>query len=58
MCHVVRRRIGTPKGSRVLGPFRQAVVVLRWFRDRARVHCLARDAGISHATEGYFAMPT
>lgn len=28
-----RRRIGTPKGSRALGPFRQAVLVLRWFRD-------------------------
>lgn len=26
-----RRRIGTPKGSRVLGCFRQAVLVLRWF---------------------------
>jgi hypothetical protein len=47
-----RRRIGTPKGSRALGPCRQAVLVLRWFRDRACVHCLARDAGISQAT-GY-----
>lgn len=45
-----RRRIGTPKGSRVLGPFRQAVLVLRWFRDRSCVHCLARDAGVSQAT--------
>jgi hypothetical protein len=47
-----RRRIGTPRGSRKLSPFRQAVLVLRWFRDRACVHCLARDAGISQAT-GY-----
>lgn len=47
-----RRRVGTPKGSRVLGPFRQAVLVLRWFRERGCVHCLARDAGISQAT-GY-----
>ena len=47
-----RRRIGTPKGSRALGPFRQAVLVLRWFRDRGCVHCLARDVGISQAT-GY-----
>ncbi|WP_128429443.1 transposase family protein [Streptomyces cyaneus] len=47
-----RRRIGTPRGSRVLGPFRQAVLVLRWFRERGCVHCLARDAGISQAT-GY-----
>ncbi|GAA0682636.1 hypothetical protein GCM10010193_40480 [Kitasatospora atroaurantiaca] len=27
-----RRRIGTPKGSRAPGPFRQAVLVPRWFR--------------------------
>lgn len=47
-----RRRITTPKGSRALGPFRQAVLVLRWFRERGCVHCLARDAGISQAT-GY-----
>jgi hypothetical protein len=47
-----RRALGTPKGSRALGPFRQAVLVLRWFRERACVHCLARDAGVSQAT-GY-----
>ncbi|MGG2464641.1 transposase family protein [Streptomyces sp. RGM 3693] len=47
-----RRRIGTPKGSRALGPYRQAVLVLRWFRERGCVHCLARDAGVSQAT-GY-----
>lgn len=47
-----RRALGTPKGSRALGPFRQAVMVLRWFRERGCVHCLARDAGISQAT-GY-----
>ncbi len=47
-----RRWIGTPKGSRALGLFRQAVLVLRWFRTRGCVHCLARDAGISQAT-GY-----
>lgn len=47
-----RRRIGTPKGSRALGPFRQTVLVLRWFRKRGRVHCPARDAGVSRAT-GY-----
>ncbi|WP_406209652.1 IS5/IS1182 family transposase [Streptomyces sp. NBC_01017] len=47
-----RRRIGTPKSSRALGPFRQAVLVLRWFREGSCVHCLARDAGISQAT-GY-----
>ncbi|MFW6694742.1 transposase family protein [Streptomyces sp. MAR4 CNX-425] len=47
-----RRRIGTPRRSRALGPFRQAVLVLRWFRQRACVHCLAADARISQAT-GY-----
>ncbi|MGO4424761.1 IS5/IS1182 family transposase, partial [Streptomyces sp. MCAF7] len=47
-----RRRIGTPRRSRALGPFRQAVLVVRWFRERGCVHCLARDAGISQAT-GY-----
>src|SRR5699024_8089309 len=41
-----------PKGSRALGPFRQAVMALRWFREADCVHCLARDAGISQAT-GY-----
>ncbi|MEU6890151.1 hypothetical protein ABZ918_34250 [Streptomyces viridosporus] len=48
-CHVVeylgrllavhRRWIGTPRRSRALGPFRQAVPVLRWFRERGCVHC-------------------
>jgi hypothetical protein len=47
-----QRRIGTPRGSRALGLFRQAVLVLRWFRERACVHCLARDFGVSQAT-GY-----
>ena len=45
-----RRRLGTPRGSRALDTFRQAVLVLRWFRERGCVHCLARDAGISQAT--------
>ncbi|WP_162600150.1 transposase family protein [Streptomyces sp. CS131] len=35
-----------------MGTFRQAVLVLRWFRERSCVHCLARDAGVSQAT-GY-----
>ncbi|WP_432037143.1 transposase family protein [Streptomyces cucumeris] len=47
-----RRHIGTPRGNRALGPFRQAVLILRWFRERGCVHCLARDAGVSQAT-GY-----
>jgi hypothetical protein len=47
-----RRQLRNPRGSRALGPFRQAVLVLRWFREQACVHCLARDAGVSQAT-GY-----
>lgn len=47
-----RRPPGTPRRSRVPGPFRQTVLVLRRFRERGRVHCLARDAGVSRAT-GY-----
>ncbi|GAA2001739.1 IS5-like element IS470 family transposase [Nocardiopsis rhodophaea] len=45
-----RRRIATPKGSRALGPFRQALFALRWFREAGCVHRLALDAGISQAT--------
>ena len=45
-----RRAIRTPRGSRAIGPFRQAVLVLRWFREGSRVHHLARDTGISQAT--------
>ncbi|GAA1909212.1 hypothetical protein GCM10009753_45790 [Streptantibioticus ferralitis] len=47
-----RRRLRTSRGSRALSPSRQAVLVLRWFRERGCVHCLARDAGVSQAT-GY-----
>jgi DDE superfamily endonuclease len=45
-----RRRRGTPKGSRALSCFRQAVLGLRWFRDRTAADALARDHGISRAT--------
>jgi hypothetical protein len=34
----------------VMGPFGQAVLVLRWFRECGCVHCLARDAEVSSAT--------
>ncbi|MEU6313324.1 hypothetical protein [Streptomyces sp. NPDC047014] len=47
-----QRRISTRRRSRALGPFRQAVLALRWFRDCGCVHCLARNAGVFHAT-GY-----
>lgn len=45
-----RRRIGTRTGRRVLGCYRQAVLVLRWFRDDANVRLLARDAGMGIST--------
>ncbi|SEM25292.1 hypothetical protein SAMN05414137_121169 [Streptacidiphilus jiangxiensis] len=43
---VHRHRISTRRGSRPLGPFRQAVLVLRCFRERGCVHCMARDVGV------------
>jgi hypothetical protein len=45
-----RRRRGTPCGSRALTCFWQAVLGLRWFRDRTTAEALARDHGISRAT--------
>jgi hypothetical protein len=45
-----RRRRGTPTGSRALTCFWQAVLGLRWFRDRTSPDALARDHGISRAT--------
>jgi hypothetical protein len=45
-----RRRRGTPRGSRALSCFCQAVLGLRWFRDRTTADALARDHGISRAT--------
>jgi hypothetical protein len=45
-----RRRRGTPRGSRALTCFGEAVLGLRWFRDRTAPDALARDHGISRAT--------
>lgn len=45
-----RERLGTRQGTRALGPFKQAVLVLRWFVDGTRVAQLARDNGISNPT--------
>ena len=39
-----------PRGSRALTCFWEAVLGLRWFRDRATPEALARDHGISRAT--------
>jgi DDE superfamily endonuclease len=45
-----RHRRGTPRGSRALTCFWQAVLGVRWFRDRTSPGALARDHGISRAT--------
>ena len=45
-----RADLGTRRGRRALSCYRQAVLVLHWFRDRARVDQLARDNRISAAT--------
>jgi hypothetical protein len=45
-----RRRRGTPARSRKLSCRAQAVLALRWFRDRTRIEALGRDHGISRAT--------
>ena len=45
-----RRRRGTPAGSRALTCFWEAVLALRWFRDRTCPGALACDHGISRAT--------
>jgi hypothetical protein len=45
-----RRRRGTPARSRKLSCRAQAVMALRWFRDRTRTEALGRDHGVSRAT--------
>jgi hypothetical protein len=45
-----RRERRTRKGRRALGPWRHAVLVLRWFFDATRVAQLATDNGISLST--------
>ncbi|MFE7046561.1 transposase family protein [Streptomyces atratus] len=45
-----RERLGTRRGTRALGVFKQAVLVLRWFVDDTRLVQLARDNEISTPT--------
>jgi len=45
-----RVRLATRKGTRALGVFKQAVLVLRWFVDGTRLAQLAWDNGISTPT--------
>src|SRR4030088_3789515 len=45
-----RLRRGTRRGTRVLGTYKQAVLVLRWFLDDTRMSGLARDNAIASST--------
>ena len=45
-----RRHRGTPARSRKLTCRDQAILALRWFRDRTRIEALGRDHGVSRAT--------
>ncbi|GAA5768124.1 hypothetical protein Aros01_04632 [Streptosporangium roseum] len=45
-----RANLGTRAGTRALGPFNQAVLVLRWFLDGTRVRQLAADNAIGKST--------
>jgi len=45
-----RRSRATPARSRKLSCRGQAVLALRWFRDRTRIEALGRDHGVSRAT--------
>lgn len=50
LLHAERVRRGTRAGTRVLGCFKQAVLVIRWFIDGARVKQLAIDNTIGRST--------
>jgi len=50
LLHQRREQVGTRRGTRALGPFKQAVLVLRWFLDAARVAQLAADNAIAPST--------
>jgi hypothetical protein len=50
LLHQRRIELGTRRGARALGPFRQAVLVLRWFLDATRVAQLAYDNAIALST--------
>lgn len=50
LLHAERLRRGTRTGTRVLGCFKQAVLVIRWFLDATRIRQLARDNQIGKST--------
>jgi hypothetical protein len=45
-----RREIGTRKGTRSLGCYRQALFILAWYRDKADIPRLGAGFGLSQAT--------
>ena len=45
-----RRQIGTRKGTRRLGCYKQAVFALAWFRDKGDIPRLGRGFGLSQST--------
>jgi hypothetical protein len=45
-----RKEIGTRKGTRCLGCYRQALFVLAWYRDKADIPRLGAGFGLSQAT--------
>jgi hypothetical protein len=50
LLHAERRNRGTRTGTRAMGCFAHAVLVLRWFLDGTRVAQLARDSTIAGST--------
>jgi len=52
LLHAERRRLGTRAGTRRLGCYRQAILVLRWLLDGTRITQLAADNAVSRST-GY-----
>jgi hypothetical protein len=50
LIHEHCERTGTRRGTRVLSPFRHAVLALRWFLDATRVRQLAADNHIGKST--------
>jgi hypothetical protein len=50
LLHAERVRRGTRKGTRALGTYKQAVLVLRWFLDDTRMSALARDNNVAVST--------
>lgn len=50
LLHAERLRRGTRTGTRALGTYKQAVLVLRWFLDDTRMAALASDNGIAVST--------